>query len=240
MLELLSLFLVLPLLPQGGAPEGAPKFSSPTTITNAHAPFDPGAMKIYRGRADGAVSLIVEQHLAETRIFFVGGMAVECVTLLETEFLDGALAEVSFNYFAQADDGTVYSFGEVVNDYVDGEIVAHAGSWLVGGPTAGDDAPTTGTATEPTEFMPAAPELGQSWKPDDLFPIAVANATVMAQDLTVRVKAATYEDVLLVEETSEAPDIETERKWYAPGVGVVKASARGESLQLVASTLRVP
>jgi len=44
-----------------------------------------------------------------------------------------SLIEVSQNFFAQADDGTVYYFGELVDTYGGGSVVSHEGSWLLGG-----------------------------------------------------------------------------------------------------------
>ena len=39
-------------------------------------------------------------------------------------FINGVLAQVTLGYFAQADDGAVYSFGEDVNVYSAGAVVS--------------------------------------------------------------------------------------------------------------------
>lgn len=135
------------------------------------------------------------------------------------------------------DDGTVYDFGETVDIYEGGEVVAHDGSWLVGGPTEPGDPPETATADTPAVFMPALPEVGDSWKPEDLFPVVDETTTMLKADAKVKVPALKSKQAILVRETSEIPDTAPERKWYVPDVGVVKAKAKGEKLVLVASTL---
>ena len=146
--------------------------------------------------------------------------------------------EQSFNYFAQADDGTVYYFGEVVDNYVSGVIDNHDGSWLVGGPAASDPAETA-NASDPAVFMPANPELGDVFKPEDLLPYVDETAEVVGVDLDVLVPLGKYDGAIKIKEsTSLAPDVEF--KWYAPGVGVMKVQTKGETLRLVFSTLVQP
>lgn len=214
-----------------------PSFSQPTAITNAFAPFVPGAVNVYTGRTSGKDLLIVNLFLDETRTFVVGGVAVECVTVQETEFEGGRLAEISRNYFAQADDGVVYSFGEIADAYENGVVVDHSGSWLVGGPSGPSDPTDAAAVVAPTVLMPAAPSLGDTWKPDDLFPIADETALVLKTGASVAVRAGAFHDVMVVEERSDLEDAERERKWYAPGVGLVKSRAHGERMQLASTTL---
>jgi hypothetical protein len=87
--------------------------------------------------------------------------------------------------------------------------------------------------------MPANPELGDVFKPEDLFPIVDETAEVVGVDLDVLVPAGKYDGAIAVEERTQlAPG--TELKWYAPGVGVVKVQTKGETLRLVFSTLVQP
>ena len=115
-------------------PAGPPTFSNPTVFTNEFMPFEVGAVKAYLGRSDGERTVLVDLYLDETRDFQWSGMTVTCSILQETEFEYGELVEVSTNFFTCADDGSVYYFGELVDDYEDGEVVSHDGAWLVGGP----------------------------------------------------------------------------------------------------------
>jgi len=224
---------------QAEVPSGPPTFSHPLNINNPFFPFQPGGLKVYAGRAGGTKTKAIEHYLTATRTFSLNGQNVRCRILVEEAYEDGALVERSFNYFAQADDGTVYYFGEVVNIIEDGVIVSHEGSWLVGGPTLPSDPPETGKALKPGLFMPANPKLGDVFKQEDLFPIVDETDEVVGVDLEVHVPAGKYEDAIAVKETTLL-DPGTETKWYAPGVGVVKVQAEDEILRLVFSTLVQP
>src|SRR5213594_4290066 len=100
---------------QAEVPSGPPTFSHPLNINNPFFPFQPGGLKVYAGRAGGTKTKAIEHYLTATRTFSLNGQNVRCRILVEEAYEDGALVERSFNYFAQADDGTVYYFGEVVN-----------------------------------------------------------------------------------------------------------------------------
>ena len=133
----------------------------------------------------------------------------------------------------------MYYFGEIVDIYEDGVITAHDGSWLVGGATLPSDPVGTGNATNPALFMPANPELGDMFKPEDLFPIVDETDEVVGVDLDVLVPAGKYDGAISIEESTRL-DASTELKWYAPGVGVVKVQTKGEMLRLEFSTLVQP
>jgi hypothetical protein len=219
-------------------PSGPPTFSNPLNIDNAFFPFHPGALKTFVGSDHGTKIAAIDHYLTDTRRFRFDGKNVDCRILVEEAYEGGELVERSFNYFAQADDGTVYYFGEVVDNYENGVIVNHDGSWLVGG-AASTDPPGTGNAPTPAVFMPANPELGDVFKPEDLFPIVDETAEVVGVDLDVLVPAGKYDGAIAVQESTRlAPG--TELKWYAPGVGVVKVRTKGETLRLDFSTLVQP
>lgn len=220
-------------------PGGVPTFSNPLDITNTYHPFQPGGAKVFQG-AEGRDKLVgLHLYLTETRSFDWNGTTVECRVLREIAFENGELVEVSDNYFAQADDGTVYYFGEVVDNYEDGVVANNDGSWLVGGPTLPSDPPTTANDDNPTVFMPANPEVGDVFKPEDLIPIVDETAQVVRVGVKVKVPAGTYEDTIAIEETSSL-EPGTTTKWYAPGVGVVKEKAKRERFDLISSTLVSP
>jgi len=218
-------------------PTGLPTFTRPLEITNRFFPFQVGGTKLFTGRKEGKTTAGLDLYLDATRTFRVGDADVAARVLQESAFEDGSLVEISRNYFAQADDGTVYYFGEVVDIYENGAVVDHEGSWLVGGATAAGDPPDVGNASAPTVFMPATPEVGDTYKPEDLLPIVDETDEVVAAGVRVTVPAGRYDGAIRVVETTVL-DSDRETKWYVPGVGVVKAKAKGESLVLIASTLR--
>jgi hypothetical protein len=201
-------------------PNGPPTFGNPLNINNPFFPFQPDARKVFAGSDHGTKTAAIDNYLSATRTFGLNGTSVACHILVEESYEDTELVERSFNYFAQADDGTVYYFGEVVDIFESGGGVSHEGSWLVGGATLPTDPPGIGNAAKPGLFMPANPELGDMFKPEDLFPIVDETGKVIGVDLDVLVPAGKYDGAIQVLETTRL-DSSTELKWYAPGVGVV-------------------
>ena len=67
-------------------------------------------------------------RLPTTRTFTWDGQRVETVASQFTAFLGGRIREVAIDYFAQADDGSVWYFGEEVANYEDGRVADHDGS----------------------------------------------------------------------------------------------------------------
>jgi len=220
-------------------PVGTPTFTNPLNITNTFMPFQSGGVKVFQGANQGAKTVVVDLYLTETRSFDWNSTTVECRILREVAFEDGELVEIADNYFAQADDGTMYYFGEVVENYEGGVVVDNDGSWLVGGPTLPSDPAGAGNALNPAVFMPANPEVGDVFKPEDLFPLVDETAEVVGVDVKVKVPAGRYEGAIKIEETSQL-EPGTTTKWYAPGVGVVMEKAKREHLKLISSTLVSP
>jgi len=230
---------VVASLQAAGTTPPPPVFSNPLSITNPYHPFVPGRVKHFETQQGHTDAEVFDIYHTDTRTFAWNGTTVTCHILEEHEMEDGLVSEISLNYFAQADDGGVYYFGETVDIYEGGVVVDHSGSWLVGGPGPGDP-PGTATATTPGLFMPADPQVGDQWKPEDLFPIVDETVTLLRPGVTVNVAAGEFEGCLLVKETSQLPGTKPEKKWYAPGVGVVKVKAQSEFLELVATTIELP
>lgn len=199
-----------------GQPSPGPQFSHPLAITNAFCPFPDQALHVQKGMLGSEGTLEIAEFIPRTRTFAFAGQAVECRTVFEWEFFFGGLMEVSANYFAQADDGSVYYFGEVV-------VAAEGGgdeiSWLVGGATLPSDPPSTLTAENPALFMPAKPEIGSTWKPEDMAPALEEQATVIGVGATVRTSFGDVPGCLKVLYSSGGDDQHV--KYLAPGMGEV-------------------
>lgn len=139
---------------------------------------------------------------------------VECLVMTEKEYENGELIEVSYNYFAQDEDGNVYYFGEDVDDYKDGKVVGHGGAWLVGK-----------NADEPCLFMPARPRVGQEFKPENSPPDAEEFDLVEILDEDLAVPAGEFKDVLVIAE-GDTRGVWKERKFYARGVGLISENKK--------------
>jgi hypothetical protein len=71
-------------------------------------------------------------------------------------YLGGRILEVALDWYAQADDGSVWYFGEDVFNYLDGMVADTHGTWL-----ACKDGP-------PGMIMPAIPSPGQVYRPENI------------------------------------------------------------------------
>ena len=226
-------------VPTGTPP---PTFGNPLNITNRYQPFQPGGVKVYRGTKGKTRQVVVDLYRTDTRTFRLNSRNVECRILQEIAFENGQLVESSLNFFAQADDGTVYYFGEIVDIFetlVNPERSIPAGAEELARALA--DAAGVGLSVIPVGGGRAL-GMGDPPRPFDL---ALETARLdrivefSPHDLTVTVEAGRFEDTIQILETSNL-EPGTETKWYAPGVGVVQSTAKGEKLELISSTLRSP
>ena len=104
----------------------------------------------------------------------------------EYEAADGRVIEISRNYFAQAQDGTVCYFGEEVDIYDEnGEVTSHAGAWRAGG------------GNVPGIFMPSSPQVGQAFHQEIAPGIAEDQAKVVALGEVTEVPGGTFEDTVI-------------------------------------------
>ena len=165
---------------QCAVPDGTPTFSNPLDIDNPYTPFPPGRLRIYSTQdTEEPITVVVDIYLLETRIFEWNGANVACRILETLDFEAGQLTGVSRKYLAQADDGTVYFFGEITSAYIDDNTVVHFSSWLVGGPTLPSDPPFPEWRADPTIYMLAQPEIGDRFKREDIQPVLDETIEIM-------------------------------------------------------------
>ncbi len=221
-------------------PTGTPVFTNPTNINNQFYPFTPGAYRLYIGASEGVPTAAVYVCTDETRTFVFNGQNVVTRVLREINYERGKLIEFTDNFFAQADDGTVYYFGETVYNYdEDGNIADNHGSWLVNGPTLPTDPASTATAGAPTIYMPANPEVGDVFFPEDTLPFVHERDQVKKTGKVVVARGTKYRDCMQIEESSQI-STGKELKWWARGVGVIRTQGINEHSQLAASSFRQP
>lgn len=115
-----------------------------TQSTNPYFPMPVGRRWRYEGEEDGeAIELVITVLDLTRQIGVVTTRVIE-----ERERVDGELLEVSWNYYAQASNGTICYFGEDV-DIFEEDGISHEGAWC-------GDAP----GSAPGIFMPADPRPG--------------------------------------------------------------------------------
>jgi hypothetical protein len=194
-----------------------------TAIDNPLYPLSPGEEWTYEGEevdpdtGETFTTRVEVTVLSETDT--VAG--VEVVVVRDRAFEDGELVEETLDYYAQHKDGSVYYFGERVDNYEDGEVVNHDGSWLA---NEGDN--------QPGIAMPAAPDVGAVFEQEKAPGIAEDRSTVLSAGETVTVTAGTFEGCIKTKDENPL-DNATETKFFCPGVGFVREEFEEGDLSLV-------
>src|ERR1043166_887591 len=148
--------------------------------------------------------------LDETKV--VGGVETRVVEERETE--NGLPAEVSRNYFAiSKKDSSVYYFGEDVDEYEDGKLSGHGGSWH-----AGENGARFGL------MMPGAPRVGARYYQEVAPHVAMDRAEIVSVTDTYETPAGKFENCVKTIETTPL-EKGRETKIYAPGVGQLQDGA---------------
>jgi hypothetical protein len=158
----------------------------------------------------------VKRLLHKTEV--IAGVIVAVLEVKDYE--DGKLVEVTEDYFAEHRNGSVWYFGERVNDYENGKIVGHEGQWLAG---QGNN--------KPGLYLPAAPMVGQEYEPERAPGVAELRSKVLQLDAEVTVPAGKYTGCLKTEDFS-ALDKVTEFSFFCPGAGLVRSEGPNGSSQL--------
>lgn len=173
-----------------------------TDVDNPYFPLPVGQQVELQGNG----FLVRMTVLDETRT--VAG--VETRVVEEYEAVEGRVLEISRNFFAQAEDGTVCYFGEEVDMYgEDGEISSHAGAWTA-----------DGGGNIPGIFMPASPSIGQAFQQEVAPGIAEDQSKIVAIGETAVVPAGTFEDTVTMIDRDPLGGGD-DKKIYARGVGLI-------------------
>lgn len=215
----------IPVAPQSERVDlSMPTFSDPTNVTNPLFPISKQDSVLMLGHVDGKPFRTEVTLLPETRIVEWQGQRIETLVSQYTAYLDGRIQEVAYDLYAQADDGSVWYFGEDVADFEDGAIVTKEGTWIVGkdGPAA--------------MIMPANPKVGDVYRTENTPGIAFEEVTVKAVDKTLDGPLGPVKGGLVAEELHM--DGSTEDKTFAPGYGEFYTAAGGdvEALALAVPT----
>lgn len=175
---------------------------------NPYFRLQPGFTLVLAGESDGARVRLRIRVLDQTEQ--VDGVSTRVVEERETE--DGELVEVARNFFAICrEHNSVVYFGEDVDNYENGRIVNHDGSWRAG---------VMGAV--PGLIMAGLPVLGARYFQEVAPGVALDRAEVIDVDATERTPLRTFEGVLVTEESTPLEPGVRETKAYAPGVGQIR------------------
>ena len=171
-----------------GSTFSMPTFSDPTVVTNPLFPVSSQESVLLLGQVDGEPFRTEVTLLPDTRIIEWQGQMVETLVSQYVAYLDGRIHEVAYDLYAQADDGSVWYFGEDVFNFADGVIVDTHGTWI-----AGKDGPAA-------MIMPADPKVGDVYRPENIPGLVFEEVTVKAVDQTLDGPLGPVEGGMLVEE----------------------------------------
>jgi hypothetical protein len=181
-------------------------FTNPTAIDNEFFPLPLGLELVLEGEEDG--------ETIELEITVDGTTEtvddVETLVMVETEYEDGELIEISYNYMAQNDDGDVCYFGEDVDIYEDDVVVSHEGAWRAG---------VNGAL--PGIMMPADPQVGDVFYQEYAEDVAEDMGEVIAFGESYTVPAGTFTDTMRMKDCNPLEDAETDTKVYESDLGII-------------------
>jgi hypothetical protein len=188
------------------------------TIDNDYFPLPVDQEWVYQGKEQGQNIGLQITVLNKEEKLYSGQSTVTTRIVEETEWEDTNgnglidedenLIEISRNFFAQTQDGTVCYFGEEVDIYEDGVVVSHEGAWRADDP-----------GNAPGIFMPATPEVGMRYQQEVAPRVAEDRATIVRRG-SFTVPAGTFDDTITVRDFNPL-DGSRSTKVYALGVGLI-------------------
>lgn len=189
----------------------------PNGRQNPYFSLQPGDQLTLEGEDDGEevkVEITVENQTRRITFKTPKGttMTVQARVIVEKEWIDGELVEVSRNWFSRCrQTNDVFYFGEEVDLFEDGEVSGHGGSWEAGV-----------NGAQPGIIIPARFLLGSRYYQEQAPGEALDRAEHVEMGLKVKAAGRTLRDCVAVSETSplDRPGSESV-KVYCPGVGLV-------------------
>ena len=175
---------------------------------NAYFVLEPGFYQILEGKEDGQDVRNTITVLNETRKI----AGVETRVIEDKVWKNGQLAESTRDYYAiSKKTSSVYYFGEDVDNYKDGKIDNHDGSWI-----AGEKGAKFGL------MMPGTPLLGSRFYQELAPGVGMDRLEIVSLSETCETPAGKFDRCLKTEETSPLEPGVRDYKLWAPGIGIVE------------------
>jgi len=174
-------------------------------IDNEFFPLTGDTELVLEGEDDGETVRVEITVPGDTEM--VAG--VETLVMIETEYEDGELIEISYNFIAQAEDGTVCYFGEDVDIYENDVVVSNDGAWRAGE-----------NENLPGILMPGNPQVGDTFFQESAPGVAEDMSSIIAFGEAIDVPAGEFDDTLTAEDCNPMEDAETDEKVYVRGIGL--------------------
>ncbi len=197
-----------------------PVFSDPTTVDNPLFPISGLHSALLLGNVEGHPLRIETTLLPDHKVIDLDGEEIETLASQFVAYLDGRIHEVALDWYGQSDDGSVWYFGEDVFNYEDGVVADTDGTWL-----AGADGPVA-------MIMPADPQVGDVYRPENIPDSIFEEVTVTSIGLTVNGPRGPVDGAMVGQELHLLEGY-YEDKIFAPGYGEFVSGVDG-SLETLA------
>jgi hypothetical protein len=206
-----------------------PKFSNPTKVDNPLFPIGDLHSAILLGNDEGHPLRIETTLLPGTKTIEWKGTKIKTLISQFVSYLDGRIHEVALDWYGQADDGAVWYFGEDVFNFQDGVVADTDGTWVTG-----KDGP-------PGMIMPANPQLGVAFRPENIPGFVFEEVVVKSAGQTVPGPRGPVPGAIVGQENHLIEGF-YEDKTFAPGYGEFRSGVGGnlEALAIAVPTDTLP
>lgn len=178
-----------------------------TAITNPWFPWPRGQVLTYTGRKDNQPT--VDRYVVTGRTKTIAG--APATVIINTLSTKGRVLEATEDWYAQDSQGNVWYLGESTKTFKpNGSVDSTEGSWQTGvnGAQAG-------------LFMPANPQVGDSFYQEFYKGQAEDRYTIISMDGTVTVPYGSFKNALVTEEKTALEPTVVSQKYYVHGIGQV-------------------
>ncbi|MCF7814623.1 MAG: hypothetical protein K9N40_09100 [Candidatus Cloacimonetes bacterium] len=178
---------------------------------NAFYPLDVGSTMHYEGENEDGEPVVVDEFVTDSTVVIMG---VTCIVVRAVEYENGEMVEDTDDWYAQDLDGNIWYFGEYSEEIEDSQVVSTHGSW-----EAGVDGALPGI------IMMAEPIVGTWYRQEYYEDEAEDCGQIISLSETVTVPYGTFENCLQIAEWTPLEPGVVEHKFYAAGVGLLRAIA---------------
>lgn len=176
-----------------------------TNITNKYFSLPVGKKMIFEADTTEGPEKIEIVITGETKII----EGIKTLVYVDTVYLNGQIHEITRDYLAQNKiTGDVWYFGEEVDNYENGKIKNHAGTFI-----HGKDGAKAGI------WMKSEQKIGDSYRQEYYKGEAEDMRDTVATGLTITTKLGTYTDCVKVYDWTPLDTKSREHKTYCPQVG---------------------
>jgi hypothetical protein len=152
-------------------------------------------------------------------------MGIETLVYHDREWLNDELVEDTMDWLAQDKDGNVWYFGEAVNNYENGVLTDHEGSW-----EAGVD------GAKPGIWITGNPQIGDTYRQEYYVGEAEDIVEVVDVNVSVTTRMGTFNNCIKTFDFTPLDSQSKEHKYYCPELGslvLIEHLVDGDRVELV-------